>query len=65
MMQASEIRRDLRELWSDDRGATAVEYALIVAGVASVIVAIVLALGGKVQTTFTTFNSAMPGSGGG
>jgi len=36
-----------------DRGASAVEYGLMVAAIAAIIVLIVLALGGVVQQIFT------------
>jgi pilus assembly protein Flp/PilA len=36
-----------------DRGASAVEYGLMVAAIAAVIVAIVFGLGGLVKSTFT------------
>jgi pilus assembly protein Flp/PilA len=46
---------NLRENAADrDRGATAVEYGLMVALIAGVIVLAVTALGAKVQTIFTT-----------
>lgn len=35
-----------------ERGASAVEYGLLVAGIAAVIVAVVFTLGGTVKTTF-------------
>jgi pilus assembly protein Flp/PilA len=38
----------------DDRGASAVEYALLVAAIAAVIVAIVFGLGGVVKGIFTS-----------
>jgi pilus assembly protein Flp/PilA len=44
----------------DDRGATAVEYGLIVALIAAVIVAIVATLGGQVNDAFTTVSDALP-----
>jgi pilus assembly protein Flp/PilA len=40
----------------DDRGATAVEYGLIVALIAVAIAAILLTLGGTIRTWFTTMN---------
>jgi len=43
----------------DDRGATAVEYGLIVAGIAAVIVAIVFTLGKQVADAFSTVSAAM------
>jgi pilus assembly protein Flp/PilA len=38
---------------TSDRGASAVEYGLLVAGIAAVIVAAVFLLGGNVETTFS------------
>lgn len=42
-----------------DRGATAVEYGLLVALIAAVIVAIVAALGGQLQTAFQTVSDTL------
>ena len=50
----------LAKLWKDEEGATAVEYGLMVAAIAAVIVAIVFSLGTKVNNAFTTVDSAMP-----
>jgi pilus assembly protein Flp/PilA len=36
----------------DERGASAVEYGLLVAGIAAVIVAVVFLLGGEIQSAF-------------
>jgi pilus assembly protein Flp/PilA len=43
------LKRELK-----DRGASAVEYGLMVAAIAAVIVTIVFGLGGVVQSVFTT-----------
>jgi pilus assembly protein Flp/PilA len=43
-----------------ERGATAVEYGLIVAGIAAVIAAVVVTLGGKVKGAFSNVSGAMP-----
>jgi pilus assembly protein Flp/PilA len=43
-----------------EEGATAVEYGMIVALIAAVIVAIVATLGGKINTAFTTISSKLP-----
>jgi pilus assembly protein Flp/PilA len=40
-------------------GATAVEYGLIIALIAAVIVAIVAVLGGKIATAFSTVSSKL------
>jgi pilus assembly protein Flp/PilA len=44
----------------DERGATAVEYGMLVALIAAVIVGIVATLGGQVGDAFTTISDALP-----
>ena len=44
----------------DESGATAIEYGLIAALIAAVIVTAVGAIGTKLNTTFTTINSKLP-----
>ena len=46
-------------LCRDDRGATAVEYGLMVALIAAVIIPIVTVLGGNLITMFTTVGNAL------
>ena len=43
----------------DDRGATAVEYGLIVALIAAVIIGIVVTLGKQVADAFSTVSASM------
>lgn len=43
-----------------DEGATAVEYGLIVALIAAVIVGVVAILGGQITTAFQTVVDALP-----
>jgi pilus assembly protein Flp/PilA len=43
----------------DDHGATAVEYGLMVALIAAVIIAIVTTLGGNLNNLFTTVANAI------
>jgi pilus assembly protein Flp/PilA len=50
----------MRKFCHDEQGATAVEYGLFVAAIAAVIVAIVVALGDKINTAFTNVNSKLP-----
>ncbi|HEX2807679.1 MAG TPA: Flp family type IVb pilin [Kineosporiaceae bacterium] len=45
------LRKVMRQ--TKDRGASAVEYGLLVAAIAAVIVGAVFALGGQVSTAFT------------
>ncbi len=40
------------KLFKDEEGATAVEYGLIVAAIAGVIIAVVLVLGNKIKNNF-------------
>jgi pilus assembly protein Flp/PilA len=49
-----------KSLWSDESGATAVEYGLIVAGIAGVIVLVVWVLGNKVNNALNSVAAAMP-----
>jgi pilus assembly protein Flp/PilA len=51
---------DLRKRAESERGATAVEYGLLVALIAGVIVVAVAALGVKVNTAFTTVTGKLP-----
>ena len=44
---------------SDERGATAIEYGLIAAGIAVAIIATVQALGTNLNTTFSSVSSAL------
>jgi pilus assembly protein Flp/PilA len=58
MLQYIAIR--LRAIPRTERGATAVEYGLLVALIAAVIVGVVFALGGKVKAGFETVNNQLP-----
>lgn len=53
-------RRRLARWLRGERGASAVEYAILASFVAAVIVAIVQAVGGKVSSEFSTVNSLYP-----
>jgi pilus assembly protein Flp/PilA len=50
----------LKKLIKDDDGATAVEYGLIVAAIAGLIIVVVFALGGKVNKAFDNVQKNMP-----
>ena len=43
----------------DERGASAVEYGLLVAGIAAVIVGIVFILGGQLKTAFQNTSTSI------
>jgi pilus assembly protein Flp/PilA len=48
------------KIWgADDEGATAVEYGILVAAIAAVIVAVVGILGGKIDAAFEAVNTAI------
>ena len=49
----------LRKLWKDEEGATAVEYGIMVALIAAVIVLMVGNVGQKVLAAFTDVNEAL------
>ncbi len=49
----------LRKFLADDSGATAIEYGLIAAGISVAIIATVVGLGSKLNTTFTSVNNAL------
>ena len=50
----------LRERAQEERGATAVEYGLLVALIAAVIILVVKTLGSKVSNAFDSINTNMP-----
>lgn len=54
------VAAQLKDRTRDDEGATAVEYGLMVALIAAIIVGIVGTLGGQVQNAFQTVSSQMP-----
>jgi pilus assembly protein Flp/PilA len=45
--------------WKDKSGATSIEYGLIAAGIAVVIITAVKGIGTKLKTTFTTVSNAL------
>jgi pilus assembly protein Flp/PilA len=52
--------KNLKRLLRDEEGATAVEYGLIVAAIAGLIVLVVFELGSKVNNAFSNVANAMP-----
>jgi pilus assembly protein Flp/PilA len=47
------------KLFKDEEGATAVEYGLIVAAIAGVIIAVVLVLGNKIKNNFNNVQNSL------
>jgi pilus assembly protein Flp/PilA len=43
----------------DERAATAIEYGLIAAGIAVIIIPVITGVGTKMKTTFTTIQTAL------
>ena len=49
----------LARFFADETAATAIEYGLIAAGISVAIIATVVGLGSKLNTTFTSVNNAL------
>ena len=57
---SSKMVAKMQALWATrEQGATAVEYGLLVALIAAIIVVAVATLGGKINTAFSTVNNAI------
>jgi pilus assembly protein Flp/PilA len=53
-MSKSPTMRSLRKFFADDDGATSIEYAIIAAGIAGVLIAVVASIGTSLQTAYTS-----------
>jgi pilus assembly protein Flp/PilA len=53
------VRRLISRFWADSRGATAIEYALIAAGISIVIAGVVTTLGTSVSGQYTSVSDAL------
>ena len=53
------MKRSILKFLSDEKGATAIEYGLIAAGIALAIIAAVNGLGTTLNTTFASVNSSL------
>ncbi|WP_442543648.1 Flp family type IVb pilin [Arthrobacter sp. KN11-1C] len=49
----------IKDKLNSEKGATAVEYGLLVALIAAVIVGTVVTLGGQIHTAFTTVSNSL------
>ena len=58
-MRRDPLTRQLRRFLRNESGATAIEYAIIAAGVAAVLVGAIAALGGKVTNLWTAVKNAL------
>ncbi|MFM7483890.1 MAG: Flp family type IVb pilin [Burkholderiaceae bacterium] len=57
------LMQKLRSFLADEQGATAVEYGLMVALIAAVILGTAALLGGELNTKFTTVKEAVKNAG--
>ena len=55
------VRSTFQRLAKDQSGATAIEYGLIAAGIAIVIIAAVALVGSSLETMFGTVSTALSG----
>jgi pilus assembly protein Flp/PilA len=51
--------KTLRAFLADESGATAIEYALLAAGISLAIIAVVNGLGTRLNTKFTSINTSL------
>jgi pilus assembly protein Flp/PilA len=51
--------RTIVKFLKDESGATAIEYGLIVTGIAVAIIPVITGVGTKLKTTFTTISTAL------
>ncbi|RXG85733.1 Flp family type IVb pilin [Bradyrhizobium sp. STM 3566] len=49
----------IQKFWSDESGATAIEYGLIAAGIALAIITVVNGLGTTMNDKFTSINTSL------
>ena len=55
------MRNFLTRFWAEEEGATAVEYGIMVAAIAAVIITIVIAVGVKTNSAFDKVDTSMEG----
>ena len=51
--------KSLKRLWKDEEGASAVEYGLVVAGIAAVIIVVVFLVGNKLNNQLSNVAAHM------
>ena len=59
-MHVQRLPQTIRRFIRDERGATAIEYALIAAGIAVAIASTVMSLGGTVKAMYDRIVEEMP-----
>ena len=60
MLDYLRIMLNARLAKMDERGASAVEYGLLIAGIAALIVVVVIAFGGRIKNIFSNTCAALP-----
>jgi pilus assembly protein Flp/PilA len=60
MMMLQSLVSPFRHFLRDEEGATAIEYALIAAGIAAAIISTVFSLGTRVSGMYGSVSSALP-----
>jgi len=60
----SKFIQGVKNFWNDEEGATAVEYGLMVALIAAVIVTVVAAIGTQLNSAFGLVNTALTAAAG-
>ena len=58
-MNRLSLMRSFRDFVRDDGGATAIEYALIAAGIATAIIGVVMTLGTSLQSKYQAVSNAL------
>jgi pilus assembly protein Flp/PilA len=53
------LKKTLKNFWTDESGATAIEYGLIAAGIALAIITVVNGLGSKLNTKFGSISASL------
>jgi pilus assembly protein Flp/PilA len=53
------MRKSFWNFYADEKGAAAIEYGLLAAGIAVAIIAVVAALGTELNTTFTSVSTGL------
>ncbi|BBO06545.1 MULTISPECIES: Flp family type IVb pilin [Bradyrhizobium] len=53
------MKNNLKNFLADERGATAIEYGLIAAGIALAIITVVNGMGAKLNSKFTAISASL------
>jgi pilus assembly protein Flp/PilA len=59
LQRETKLKQHIWKFFSDESGATAIEYGLIAAGIALAIIAVVNGLGTKLNTQFSSISTSI------